>query len=151
MSTREFIRDPDDWLRKLSPSEWIRAGLGELSRAEEAYGQNNARAAIAGCKRAAGMALNAVLIFEPNAAWGRTYVEHVAALASDPNAPQRLREACSTILDAHPPAGAKVTPIVTLRTPTAEKRVVEAAKDVVAHAFALVKRHEGLRGIEEPS
>ena len=35
----EFTRDPGDWLRKLSPDEWIRAGLGELKRAEQAYAE----------------------------------------------------------------------------------------------------------------
>lgn len=143
----DFTRDPDDWLRKLSPTEWLRAGLGELARAESAYAQNNARAAIAGCKRAAGMALNAVLIFEPNEAWGRTYVEHVTALANDPTASTQLREACMLIVESHPPASAKATPIVTLRTPTTDRRVVEAAKDVVAHAFALVRRHEAAAGV----
>jgi hypothetical protein len=64
--------DPDDWLTKLTPDEWIRAAVGELSRAEKAYETNNVRGGIAGCKRAAGMALNAVLRLEPNPAWGRT-------------------------------------------------------------------------------
>ena len=133
-----FVRDPDDWLRKLSPDEWIRAALGELRRAEEAYRAKSLRAAVAGCKRAAGMALNGALIVEPNETWGRTYVEHVAALAEDPSAPAAVRAACRVVVGAQAP-GAE---LVTLRTPAADEKVLLAAKDVMAHAYAVVKRHE---------
>src|SRR5262249_47300797 len=62
----EFVRDPSHWLRRLSPDEWIRAALGELGRAEAAYGHGNARAGSAGVKRAAGMALNGALLVQPD-------------------------------------------------------------------------------------
>lgn len=133
-----FERDPNDWLRKLSPDEWIRAALGDLRRAEEAFKANNPRAGIAGCKRAAGMALNGALILEPNDAWGRTYVEHVVALAKDTTVPERVRAACDVIANAQPPA----SNLVTLRTPKWIENVLEATRDVIAHAFAVVKRHE---------
>jgi HEPN domain-containing protein len=135
----EFVKDPSDWLRKLSPDEWIRAALGELRRAASAYGSGNARAGAAGVKRAAGMALNAALVVEPNAGWGRSYVEHVEALASDEGVPEAVRSACRVVLDASGPSGGG---IVSLRTPRANEAVVEAARDVIAHAWAVVKRHE---------
>ena len=135
----DFVRDPSDWLRKLSPDEWIRAALGEVARAEAAYKANNLRAGVAGCKRAAGMALNAVLLVEPREGWGRTYVEHVAALAKDEGAPAPVREACARVLEAQPPG----SHVVLLRTKSADERVVEAARDVIAHAYAVVKRHDG--------
>jgi len=133
----EFVRDPDDWLRRFSPDEWISAALAEVRRAEEAFRAKNARAGVAGCKRAAGMALNAALIVAPKHAWGRTYVEHVEALAKDDDAPEPVRAACLTVLGAPMPGGA----VVALRTPSSDERVLEATKDVMAHAYAVVKKH----------
>ncbi len=138
----EFARDPGDWLRKLSPDEWIRAGLGELKRAEQAYASGNTRGGAAGVKRAAGMALNAALIVEPDDGWGRAYVEHLAALAKDAGVPEAVRSACRTVLDAKAPAGE----VVVLRTPRANEGVLEAARDVIAHAWAVVKRNEAKPG-----
>jgi HEPN domain-containing protein len=134
----EFRRDPGDWLRRLSPDEWIRAALGELQRAEAAYGRGDARGGAAGVKRAAGMALNAALLVEPNESWGRTYVEHVGALAKDLRAPEAVRAACRAVLEAKAPSAG----VVNLRTPRTDEQVLEAVRDVIAHAWAVVKRHE---------
>lgn len=136
----EFVRDPGHWLRKLSPDEWIRAGLGELRRAEVAFARGDVRGGAAGVKRAAGMALNGALLVEPNDTWGRTYVEHVTALAADEREPEMLRTACRAVLDAGAPSGG----VVLLRTPRTHEAVLEATKDVIAHAWAVVKRHETL-------
>src|SRR5262245_50624698 len=87
-----FVRDDQHWLFKLSPDEWIRAAMGELRRAEAAYAQKDARAGLAGAKRAGGMALNGALIVEPNDAWGRSYVDHLRALAHEETVPPRVRE-----------------------------------------------------------
>lgn len=135
-----FVRDESHWLFKLSPDEWIRAGLSDLDRAKAAYDANHPRAGLAGAKRAAGMALNGALIVEPDELWGRTYVEHIAALGRDGKVPERVREACRELTEAGAPAAAK---LVTLRTSSQEHRVLEAARDVIAHAYAVVKRHEG--------
>jgi HEPN domain-containing protein len=135
-----FVRDEGHWLYKLSPDEWIRAGLSDLARAKEAYEANNARAGLASARRAAGMALNGALIVEVNESWGRSYVDHLMALARDPSVPERVREACRELTEPSAPAAAK---LVTLRTASHEHRVLEAARDVVAHAYAVVKRHEG--------
>jgi hypothetical protein len=134
----DFRRDEAHWLLRLSPNEWIAAGLGELSRAEKALAAGSARAGFVGVKRAAGMALNGALIVEPDEGWGRTYVEHVQALARDERVPLAVRDACKTVLEATPPAG----DVVPLRTPRSHAHVVEAARDVIAHAWAVVKRHE---------
>jgi hypothetical protein len=135
----DFVRDETHWLRRLSPDEWIAAALGELSRAEKAWAGGNARAGVVGVKRAAGMALNGALLVEPDDAWGRSYVEHVQALALDARVPEAVRTACRTILEAKPPEG----DVVSLRTPRGHVTIVEAARDVVAHAWAVIKRHEG--------
>ena len=136
-----FVRDEKHWLFKLSPDEWVRAGLADLRRAEEAYQANNPRAGLAGAKRAAGMALNGALIVEPNEAWGRSYVDHLLALARAADVPERVREAARELGAPAPPPGAPK--LVTLRTHSAEHRTLEAARDVIAHAYAIVKRHEG--------
>ena len=133
-----FTRDPNDWLRRYSPKEWIRAGMKELRAAELSYRQRNARAGLASCKRAAGMALNAALIVEPNEAWKRTYVEHLRAVAQDESVPVAVRGAARVLLDVPVPGGE----IVVLRSPGHDERVLEAARDVMAHAFAVVVRHE---------
>ena len=134
----ELEKDRNHWLRRLSPDEWIRAALAELTRAEEAYRARNLRAGAAGCKRAAGMALNAALILEPDDAWGRTYVEHVAALAKEVGVPEAVRRAAEIVVQLQPPSAE----LVALRTPATDERVIEATKDVLAHAYAVVKRHE---------
>jgi hypothetical protein len=135
----DFVRDKAHWLRRLSPDEWISAALGEIARAEKAWASGDMRAGIVGLKRAAGMALNGALLVEPDETWGRTYVEHVEALARDARVPEAVRAASRALLDARPPGG----DIINLRTPRAHTQVVESARDVVAHAWAVVKRHEG--------
>jgi sarcosine oxidase gamma subunit len=133
-----FVRDEAHWLYKLSPDEWSRAAMGELRRAEEAYARENTRAGLAGARRAAGMALNGALVVMPNDAWGRSYMDHLMALKVDASerTPARVREACAVLLETPMPGGQ----IVTLRTASSDEKVLEAARDVVAHAYAMVKR-----------
>jgi hypothetical protein len=137
----EYSRDPDHWLFRYSPDEWIRAALGELARARKASERGDARGCAAGVKRAAGMALNAALIVEPEERWGRTYVEHVEALAGDPKVPEAVRMAARAVLAA----GVAEDGIVRLGTPRTRTAPVEAAHDVIAHAWAVVKKHEPLQ------
>lgn len=132
-----FVRDPNDWLRRHSPSEWIRAAMGEVGRAEEASRARQARTFVTTAKRAAGMALNAVLLLEDKPGWGRSYVEHLAGLAGDASVPEAVRVAARTVLESAPPSNG----MVTLRTKSADERVLEACRDVVAHAFAVAVRH----------
>ncbi len=134
--TSEFERDASHWLRRLTPEEWISAAMGELRRAEEAYARSDARAGLAGCKRAAGMALNGALLVEPNDAWGRTYVEHVRALARDhgERVPEAVRAACKVLLETLPPSH----DLLSLRSKAGDAKVIDAARDVMAHAYAIV-------------
>jgi len=133
-----FTRDADHWLWRYSPKEWIRAAMKELRSAEQAYAQRNARAGLTGCKRAAGMGLNAALIAEPNEAWKRTYVEHLHALARDEAVPDAVSRAARILLEMPAPGG----PIVVIRSKAQDEKMIEAARDVIAHAFAVVTRHE---------
>ncbi|MCL2450236.1 MAG: hypothetical protein FWD17_14920, partial [Polyangiaceae bacterium] len=102
--------------------------------------RGDARAGAAGAKRAAGMALNGALIVEPDESWGRTYVEHVEALARDARVPEAVRVASRRVLDAGGLLASGV--LVSLRTPRSHEGVLEAARDVIAHAWAVVKRHD---------
>jgi HEPN domain-containing protein len=133
-----FRRDPDHWLFKFSPREWLRAAMAELHRAEQAYRGKDARGGLAGARRAAGMALNAALIAEPNERWGRTYVEHLAALQEDVRVPKEVRDASRLLTETRPPGHE----IVVLRSKERDERVLEAARDVMAHAYAVVARFE---------
>jgi hypothetical protein len=141
-----FVKDESHWLNKLSPDEWIRAAMGELRRAEEAYARKNGRAGLAGARRAAGMALNAALVLVPNEAWGRSYMDHLLALKTDASAPDRIREASNILLETPLPGGE----LVALRTSSADNNVLEAARDVMAHAYAIVKRNDA-GSDEQPS
>jgi len=131
-------KDEGHWLRRLTPDEWISAGLGELRRAERAYAAGDVRAGLAGAKRAAGMALNGALLVLPNRAWGRSYVDHVVAVSQDASVPEAVRKACSTLIQARAPGAG----VLTLRSKAGDERIIEAAKDVMAHAYAKVKKHE---------
>jgi HEPN domain-containing protein len=137
----QFARDPGHWLFRLSPDEWIRAALGEVERARAAYGRGDGRAGASGVKRAAGMALNGALIVEPDDGWGRSYLEHVQALSTDARVPEAVRVACRSVLDAGGPGGE----VIVLRTPRTGEAAIEAAKDVIAHAWAVVRRHDESR------
>jgi len=114
----------------------------ELGLAAEALARRAARPGVTHARRAAGMAWNAVLAAAPDdatadaliARFGRSYMEHVAALAAEPPAPgdvpDDLRAAASLLRDtpAAPPA------LVQLGKP--DVRALEAARVVVAHARA---------------
>jgi hypothetical protein len=134
------LPEAPEWLAKLTPDQWIAAALGEIKRAEEAYRRNDAGAGLAGCRRAAGMALNAALRVRPHERWGRTYVEHLLALPKEENAPEAVREAARALMQAQPPGG----PLTSLRRPNDHLRLLEAARDVMAHGYALAKGSGGV-------
>jgi hypothetical protein len=83
----------EHWLRRLDEHGWIAAAQRELDACESSALQR--RAAVAHARRAAGMALNGVLIAwvrrEPELAvesiWGRSYVDHLRAVAAGATGP----------------------------------------------------------------
>lgn len=129
------------WLTRHSPGEWIKVAIGELERARAAFETRDPAAGIAAARRAAGMALNGALCVRPNERWGRKYVEHLKALVVDAEAPREVQEAARRLLEAHPPSGS----IVALRTRSEEERLLEAARTVMAHAYAVVHGSLGRR------
>ena len=122
------------WLTRLSAEEWIRQALSELQRAEARIAAHDRSAAVLGLRRAAGMALNGALWVRWRA-WGRTYVDHVRAIADDVEVPESVRDAARLLNDA--PVD-KQPNVVRLTPPSESTRWLEAAKTVMAHAYAVV-------------
>lgn len=119
---------PDHWLYRLSVEDWLGAAETELRHAEEALVRRAPRPGVTHSRRAAGMAWNAVLVTAPDDRYGRSYMEHVVALAGDPGQPDEVRAAAARLRDtpAAPPQ------LVQLGRP--DLSVLEAARTIVAHA-----------------
>lgn len=129
--------------------------MQELEVARGALSRHAVRPALASARRAAGMGWNAVLALEetPPTVFGRTYVEHLQALAegavmdaADPHPiPAAVREAAKTLLD-DPAAGPR--DVVQILTPRRDRRVADAAETVLAEAYArLVRRQSRDRSV----
>ena len=69
------------WLWRLDADAWLRAARSELTAGEAHV--DSRRTAVTHARRAAGMAINAVLVAlgEDELRWGRSYVDHLRALA----------------------------------------------------------------------
>ncbi len=94
-------RDPDHWLFRLTAEEWLSAARGELSASERALAARQQRTGVTLARRAAGMAWNAVLVESADeSGYGRSYMEHLSALARDPSAPAPVRSAAAELLAA---------------------------------------------------
>jgi hypothetical protein len=134
-------RDPAHWLYRLTAAEWLAAAENDLAQALEALRRRAARPGVVHARRAAGMAWNAVLVGmnEPDQArFGRSYMEHVVALAADDGgAPDTVRAAARALRDtpAAPPELVSIHPNL---------GAAEAARVLVEYASALVSaRGEG--------
>jgi hypothetical protein len=121
-------KDPSHWLRRLSPAEWLAAADSELQQARAALERRAARPGVTYARRAAGMAWNAVLLLAPDERAGRSYMEHVSALAGDAAVPGEVRAAASVLRDT-PPLPPQ---LITLGKP--DLRAYEAANVILAHA-----------------
>lgn len=140
-------RDPEHWLHRFTPDEWMRASMNELATAKSSLARHASRPALASVRRAAGMAWNAVLALEPepDPRFGRTYVDHLRALAdgtpldtSDPTPiPSQVRDAARRLMD-DPAAGPQR--VVQLVTPKRDHALIDAAETVLAEALARVVR-----------
>lgn len=74
----------EHWLRRLDAGAWLRAARTELAAAEAQL--ESRRTAVTHARRAAGMAVNAVLMAQglegdEQLRWGRSYIDHLRALA----------------------------------------------------------------------
>jgi hypothetical protein len=130
-------RDPAHWLHRLAPAEWLDAAATELEQARAALERRAARPGITHARRAAGMAWNAVLAAAPDdaadalvARFGRSYMEHVVALASAEDVPAEVRAAASLLRDT-PPAPPE---LIKLGKP--DLAALDAAGVIAVHARA---------------
>jgi hypothetical protein len=120
--------DPAHWLHRLTVAEWLAAAETELAHAEAALARRAPRPGITHARRAAGMAWNAVLVDHPDDRAGRSYMEHVVALATDATLPDEVRQAAQRLRDtpALPPA------LVTIGRP--DLASAQAARTILDHA-----------------
>ena len=139
--------DPRHWLHRLTADEWLRAGMKELSAARASISQHQQRPALASLRRAAGMGWNAVLALEtePDAGFGRSYADHLRALAEGVSVatdeahpiPVAVREAARRLMDD--PASRR-TEVVQILTRARDEALLEAAETVLAEAYARLLR-----------
>lgn len=130
--------DPTHWLYRLSPADWLAAAATELNAAEAAFTRHSFRPAVTHARRAAGMALNAVLWRQERPAWGRSYMEHVTALAApgDPLVSDEVRAAAQRLRETP----AQAPPLLQLGRPgaldPAARAVLAAARTIIDWAAA---------------
>jgi HEPN domain-containing protein len=130
---------PADWLCRASPREWMKEAMQELREAEKSLAKRDQKTGYTQLRRAAGKALNAALSYEPQDAWGRSYMDHVRALAEDASVPEQVRASATKLVHASP----NDVKLIMLKPERHYETLVEAAKDVVAHGYAVMIRHEG--------
>ena len=102
-------KDPTHWLYRLTVEEWLAAAETELQHCADTLRRRAFRPGVTHARRAAGMAWNAVLITSPEARFGRSYLEHVSALAKDDHTPDEPRRAAQYLLDTPPAPPALIT------------------------------------------
>ena len=129
-------RDPGHWLHRLDAAEWLAAAATELAHARDKLAHRSIRPAVTHARRAAGMAWNAVLVTTPDDRYGRSYMEHVVALADapddDPAIPTELRAAARLLRET--PAAQPA--LITIGKP--DMSTAEAAERIVEYARGLV-------------
>jgi len=89
-----MARDPDHWLWRLEAAAWVTAASHELELGRRHI--ETRRRAVTHARRGAGMALNAVLVAMADRGWsdddcvtmwGRSYIDHLRAVAALETAP----------------------------------------------------------------
>jgi HEPN domain-containing protein len=129
--------DPGHWLRRLDAAEWLDAAETELAHAREKLLNRALRAGITHARRAAGMAWNAVLVTAPDERYGRSYMDHVVALATtaddDASIPAQVRAAARQLRDTP----AQATGLITIGKP--DLTPLEAARAIVEFARVRVR------------
>lgn len=138
----------DHWLWRLDASNWLRAADNELAMGVESVGSR--RKAVTHARRAAGMALNGVLVnLRANgwseqrceSEWGRSYIDHLRAMTSEGRElgglPDEVREHARELL-AIAPVRAR-DELVSLRARPEDARAIELATQLVAKARAAIE------------
>ena len=126
-------RDPEHWLYRFDTAEWLSAAHSELTRARAALEGKQHRAGVTQALRAAGMAWNAVLVAtEDEHGYGRSYRDHLVALAADEATPMTVRAAARSIVEA--PLTAQV-----VQLGRGDTTMAAMAEVVIAHARERVR------------
>lgn len=94
--------DPSHWLHRLSADEWQSAAQSELSLCATALSQRAYRTGITHARRGAGMAINAILVDRPDTDWGRSYMDHLAAVSQVQDVPEAVRKAAAHLVATQP-------------------------------------------------
>jgi len=92
-------KDPNHWLYRFTPAEWLAAAENQLGVAIAALEGGSHKKGVAGARMAAGMALNALLVVVPNDHWGRSYMDHLKWLAHDAGTQERVKQAALQLLE----------------------------------------------------
>jgi hypothetical protein len=122
------------WLSRLSAAEWMSAARNELAQCQDTLSRRAYRAGVTHARRAAGMALNAVLRSRLAASpaevqkWGRSYMEHLSAVACDPEVPRGVQQAAELLITTKP------APPELVHVGRADTRALDAASQVIAWA-----------------
>ena len=126
----------DNWLARLSAEDWLVAAENELLHCQQALEKRGYRAGVTHARRAAGMACNAILRLAFDPSWGRSYMDHVIALAADERLPSGVRAAARLLVET-PPAAPE---LVSLGKPNLS--TLKAGQDIILWArtrVALIK------------
>lgn len=133
----------EHWLWRLDAAAWLRAAAAELTAGDANLAAR--RTAVTHARRAAGMALNAVLVTLATAdelRWGRSYIDHLRALA-DPRIPidplpPAARPLAAALL-AIPVVGTATTLVQLGRSPhSAAQQALDLARALVDHCDACI-------------
>ena len=132
--------DPKHWLHRFDAAEWLAAAATELDHAQAALARRATRVGVTHARRAAGMAWNAVLVAAPPSddRYGRSYMEHVVALAQAPDAgdiPDDVRGAARLLRDTPP----RRPELVTIGKP--DMSPLDAARAIVDYASRYVSEN----------
>lgn len=127
-------KDVTHWLYRLSAEEWLASAETELRHCADTLRRRAFRPGVTHARRAAGMAWNAVLVESLDERYGRSYMEHVIAMAADDHVPVESRRAAQYLRDT-PPASPE---LLTLGKP--DLGPLDAARTIVDFAKARVFR-----------
>lgn len=101
--------DPTHWLHRLSADEWLAAADTELRHCRATLERRAFRPGVTHARRAAGMALNAVLVLRDDPRLGRSYLDHLVALSTDTEVAEDVRDAARTLRETQPAPPALIT------------------------------------------
>jgi hypothetical protein len=121
-------KDPAHWLYRLSRDEWLASAETELLHCAATLNRRAFRPGVTHARRAAGMAWNAVLVVAFDDRYGRSYMEHIAALAKDDNVTAAAKHAAQYLVNT-PPAPPQ---LITIGKP--DLAPLDAARVVVDYA-----------------